>query len=409
MPWNPCDTMKLKRDFVELANRQDANMRDVCRRFGISPPTGYKWLSRYREQGMEGLEERSRIPWASPGKTARTLEAQILKVRENHPAWGGRKIRRWLQNKGTPAVPSASTITEVLRRHGLLATPSGPSGKGWTRFEKDAPNDLWQMDFKGWIRTENGGRCHPLTLLDDHSRFNLLLEACGRETMGQVKPLLERAFAHYGLPAAILCDNGSPWGDSAGFLTKFEIWLMRMGVKVYHGRPCHPQTQGKEERFHRTFKAEVLSRTTVWQDLEHCRKSFHKWREIYNHERPHEALGGEVPISRYQVSSRAMPSRLPAAGEWYGEDDVVKKISAKGTIFMRSSIWAIGEALGGEEVALRKTGEDRYEVYYCWKKLGVMDLSEPPEKGRVGYRLLTDRLRSRQGDNKTRHSTGPNV
>lgn len=409
MPWRTCNAMELKRDFVELADREDANMRDLCRRFGISAPTGYKWLARYREQGMGGLEELPRIPRVSPGKTAAKLEARILKVREAHPAWGGRKIRRWLQDQGTEDVPSASTVTEVLRRHGLLAKPSGPSGTGWTRFEKDEPNELWQMDFKGWIRTRKGGSCHPLTVLDDHSRYNLLLEACGREIMGEVKPHLERAFRTYGLPVSILCDNGPPWGDGNGFFTKFEMWLLRLGVRVHHGRPCHPQTQGKEERFHRTFKAEVLSRTTVWHDLEHCQESFRKWRGIYNHERPHEALGGDVPVSRYRVSEREMPERTPTAGDWYGEGDLVKKVSAKGAIYMKGNLWIIGEAFGGEEVALRKSGEDRYDVYYCWKKLGVMDLSDPPVRGKVGLRFLTERRKSRQTENDLPNRAGQNV
>lgn len=329
MPWTPYDAMQLKRDFVELAAREGANIREICRRFGIAPPTGYKWLTRYREHGAEGLLELSRRPRTSPAKTAVDIETKILEVRKSHPAWGGRKIRRWLQDRGLSDVPSASTVTGVLRRHGLLSTAAGPSGKGWTRFEKDSPNELWQMDFKGWIRTRDGGPCHPLTLLDDHSRYNLLLEACGHEALGEVRPLLERAFAIHGLPAAILCDNGTPWGDAMGFFTKFEVWLLRLGVNVSHGRPSHPQTQGKEERFHRTLKAEVLSRTTEWRDLEHCQASFQTWRQIYNHERPHEALGGAVPVSRYRVSERAMPEKPAPAGEWYGEDDVVKKVSGK--------------------------------------------------------------------------------
>jgi transposase InsO family protein len=396
MPWNPCDAMKLKRDFVELAGREGANMRELCRRFGIAAPTGYKWLARFREQGDEGLRELSRRPQASPAKTDAGLEAKILEVRATHPVWGGRKIRRWLQDRGFSGVPSASTVTGVLRRHGLLATPAGPSGKGWNHFEKSSANELWQMDFKGWIRTRNEGPCHPLTLLDDHSRYNLLLEACGRETLGEVKPLLERAFTIHGLPAAILCDNGAPWGDAAGFFTKFEVWLLRLGVRVSHGRPCHPQTQGKEERFHRTLKAEVLSRTTEWRDLEHCQASFQAWRQIYNHERPHEALGGAVPMSRYRASERAMPEKLAPAGEWYGKGDVVKKVSGKGTVSMRGKLWAIGEAFSGEEIALREVGENRHEVYYCWKKLGVMDLGAAPDPAGSTYRQLSERAKSRR-------------
>lgn len=237
MPWTTCDAMKLKRDFVELALREGANVRELCRRFKITAPTAYKWLGRYREHGAEGLEERPRSPARSPGKTAAEMEARIVETRHRHPSWGGRKIRHWLLNRGTAAVPSASTITAILRRHHLLEVPAGPSGKGWERFERPSPNELWQMDFKGWIRTRGDGPCHPLTVLDDHSRFNILLEACRGENAGEVRPLLERAFSIHGLPAAILCDNGKPWGDSAGSFTKFEAWLLRLGVKVYHGRP----------------------------------------------------------------------------------------------------------------------------------------------------------------------------
>ena len=395
MPWTTCDVMKLKRDFVELAGREGSNVRELCRRFGISAPTGYKWLARHREHGPAGLEERPRVPLESPGRTPAEMEVRIVAARQAHPAWGGRKIKRWLEDRGVGKVPSASTVTGILRRHGLLERPAGPSGTGWRRFERAAANELWQMDFKGWIRTRDGGPCHPLTVLDDHSRFNLLLEACGGETGGEVRPLLERAFAIHGLPAAILCDNGKPWGDSAGHFTKFEAWLVRMGVKVYHGRPRHPQTQGKEERFHRTLKAEVLSRTTEWRDLSHCRESFGAWREIYNHERPHEALGGAVPASRYRVSGRAMPERLPVPGEWYGGDEVVKKVGSKGAVFLRGVLWTIGEAFSGEEIALREAAEGRLEVYYCWKKLGAIDPVAHRDAGAGSCGTLTERTTNR--------------
>jgi transposase InsO family protein len=388
--------MKLKRDFIELASREGVNLRELCRRFGITPPTAYKWLARYREHGVGGLAELTRKPLESPGKTAAGIEERVVAARQEHPAWGGRKLRRWLQNRGIQGVPAASTITAILRRHGLLEKPSGPSGKGWQRFERKAPNELWQMDFKGWIRTRDEGPCHPLTALDDHSRFNLLLEACGSETFAGVRPLLERAFTVYGLPEAILCDNGKPWGDSSGHFTKFEAWLVRMGVKVYHGRPRHPQTQGKEERFHRTLNAEVLSKTTEWHDLAHCQRAFAVWREIYNGERPHELLDDEVPSSRYRVSQRRMPERLPAAGEWYVEGDLVKKVGRKGAVWAQGVLWTIGEAFSGEEVALRETGEGRHEVYYCWKKLGVLDLLAHRDEGGGGCGVLTERTTGRR-------------
>ena len=396
MPWMTCDAMKLKRDFVELASCEGVNLRELCRRFGITPPTAYKWLARYREHGVGGLAELARKPQESPGKTAAGIEERVVAARREHPAWGGRKLRRWLQNRGVEGVPAASTITAILRRHGLLEKPAGPSGKGWQRFERKAPNELWQMDFKGWFRTRDDGPCHPLTALDDHSRFNLLLEACAGETFAGVRPLLEQAFRVYGLPEAILCDNGKPWGDSSGHFTKFEAWLVRMGVKVYHGRPRHPQTQGKEERFHRTLDAEVLSRTTEWHDLAHCQRAFAAWREIYNGERPHELLDDEVPSSRYRVSERRMPEHLPAAGQWYGDCDEVRKVGSKGAVSVRGVLWTIGEAFSGEAIALRETAAGRLEVYYCWKKLGVIDLQAHREQGGGACGMLTERTTGRR-------------
>ncbi len=389
MPWKTCDAMELRREFVELARREGANVRELCRRFGISPPTAYKWLA--RDRAGECLADRSRKPRESPGKTPAAMEHKVVAARREHPAWGGRKLKRWLENRGETGVPSAGTITGMLRRHGLLPPPAGPSGKGWERFERETPNELWQIDYKGWFGLAGGGRCHPLAMIDDHSRFNLLLEPCAGETFCELKPLLERTFETYGLPGAILCDNGKPWGDGLGHFTRCEAWLLRLGVKVWHGRPRHPQTQGKEERFHRTLNAEVLSRTTVWEDRCHCRREFVKWRGIYNIERPHEALGGAVPASRYQVSPRVMPAKPREAGEWYGGDDVVRKVLGKGIISFGNVLWSVGEAFSGQEVALRRTGEERFEIYYCWKRIGVADFGHHRAGGSKGYAPLLER------------------
>jgi len=407
MPWKICDAMELRREFVELACREGANVRELCRRFGISAPTAYKWLA--RDRAGESLGDRSRKPLESPGKTSEAMESMVIAARREHPAWGGRKLKRWLENRGAGNVPSASTITGMLRRHGLLSQPPGPSGRGWERFEREAPNELWQIDYKGWLQLAGGGRCHPLAMLDDHSRFNLLLEPCATETFAELQPLLERAFEIYGLPAALLCDNGNPWGASCGYFTACEAWLLRVGVDVLHGRPCHPQTQGKQERFNRTLNAEVLSRTTAWHDRGHCGREFARWREIYNCERPHEALGGNVPASRYEISARKMPSKLREAGEWYGGDDVVKKVMSKGNIWFRGMQWSIGEAMRDQEVALRQTGEERFEVYYCWKLLGVADLAVHRESGAKGYAPLEREVRPLFHEPRAAHGRGGKV
>lgn len=392
MPWQTCDVMQLKRDFVELALREGTCFRKLCRSFGISPPTGYKWLSRYRDEGVEGLAEQSRARHNQPGRTAPAIERLIVEARHAHPVWGARKLRRWLENKGHRDLPQPSTITGILRRHGLLSVLPGASGQGWRRFERARPNELWQMDFKGWIPLSQGGRCHPLTILDDHSRFNLLLDACGAESGAIVKPKLEKVFRAYGLPDAILCDNGKPWGSGFGSFTAFEAWLLRVGVEVLHGRPYHPQTQGKEERFHRTLNQELLSRTTAWRDLAHCQVRFGEWREIYNHERPHDALEGNVPASRHEVSSREMPGHPREAQSWYEPGEEVRTVKSKGEITFRNIFWMVGRAFAGEKVVMRPLAEKRWEVVYCWKRIGEIDLNAAGNKPKGWYEPLKGRF-----------------
>jgi len=289
MPWNIVTAMESRLEFVKLAGVEGANISELCRRFGISRKTGYKWLARWKESEAVGLEDHSKKPLTSPLRTSEEIEELVVATRREHPVWGGRKLRAYLLREGQIGVPSASTITAVLRRHDLLGEPTdGPMPRGgWKRFERKYPNELWQMDFKGHIALSSGGRCHPLTMTDDHSRFNLVLASCANERGSTVQPLLEGVFRRYGLPDRILCDNGPPWGDAHGMPTTLGVWLLLHGVKVSHGRPYHPQTQGKEERFHKTLKAEVLSRRTVWKDLADCQGAFDKWREIYNHKRPH--------------------------------------------------------------------------------------------------------------------------
>src|SRR5665213_2004549 len=211
MPFKECSLVSQREEFCRLALGPGAHVRNLCGRFGISPTTGYKWLGQYRALGAAGLADRSRRPLTSPGQTAPALEAQVMGVRLEHCAWGGRKIRQVLRNQGLAKPPSASTITQILRRHGVLDGPGAGERRDWVRFEHAAPNDLWQMDFKGWFDL-NRGRCHPLTVLDDHSRYALEIGACGDETGETVRARLAAVFRRYGLPQRILSDNGPPWG-----------------------------------------------------------------------------------------------------------------------------------------------------------------------------------------------------
>jgi transposase InsO family protein len=372
MPWLQVTLMSQRKEFVKLAMVDGANLARLCQGFNISRKTGYKWLNRFLGEGEAGLQDRGRRPRASPWVTPPAMEEAVLRVREAHPAWGGRKIRARLQAQGWVTVPTASTITAILRRHGCIDPAASLKHRAWQRFEAAAPNDLWQMDFKGHFAAAQG-RCHPLTVLDDHSRYALGLEACDNEQTGTVKERLRRIFRRYGLPQKMLMDNGSPWGsDWAHPYTPLTVWLLKLGVQVGHSGPYHPQTLGKDERFHRTLGAELL-KYCQGLDLTKCQQRFNDWRLIYNLERPHEALGLAVPASRYRVSPRSFPETMPPVE--YGPTDVVRKVQADGSISYRQQELRVGKAFRGELVALRPTSSDGvWEVVFCSQRITKIDL-----------------------------------
>lgn len=365
--------MSQREEFCGLALQPGANVRALCRGFGVSPATAYKWLDRYRLQGLDGLADRSRRPLASPFRTDAALEARVIALRQEHPVWGGRKLRRLLEREGL-AAPSASTITQILRRHGLLDGPGAGERRDYVRFEHRAPNDLWQMDFKGHFAMERG-RCHPLTLTDDHSRYALEIGACADEREETVRRRLTRLFERYGLPRRILADNGAPWGSSgAESHTRLTVWLLDLGVAVSHGRPYHPQTQGKEERFHRTLKAEVLQ-GRIFNDLDAAQSAFDDWRAIYNTKRPHEALSMDVPASRYRASSRKMPHSI--APPEYESPAAVRKVEENGRISFKGRHLRCSKAFAGRSVALRATDTDGlFDICYRHHVLAQVDLRQ---------------------------------
>ena len=374
MPWNVKDTMSLRQEFVQLATQRRLPFSELCRRFNISRQTGYKWLARHSTQGLEGLVDRSRRPHDSPARSPDEIVAVVLDLRREH-GWGGRKIERRLQDLGHANVPAPSTITEILRRHDLLHAPEDRPQRPWQRFEHEHPNALWQMDFKGDFPTLEGGRCAPLTVLDDHSRFNIVLAACGRTTTEVVQTELERAFRCYGLPSRINTDNGAPWGSPSapGQLTELAVWLIRLGIHVSYSRPYHPQTNGKDERFHRSLKAEVLARH-VFTTHAHVQQELERWRQVYNTQRPHEALDLATPVSRYQPSPRAMPDHLPEPQ--YGPADEVLRVNSNGLVRFRGEALRLSTALKGLYVAARpKDDEDGViEFWFAHQRVAKLDL-----------------------------------
>lgn len=375
MPWKECNLMSLREEFVELAKREEANISLLCQRFGISRKTGYKWLRRFHEKGGAGLADRSRRPHRSPRRTSDELAQSVLAVRDLHPAWGGRKIRTRLEHTGRTAVPAASTITAILHRHERIQPEESLKHRAFVRFERPAPNDLWQMDFKGHIALRRGGRCHPLTVLDDHSRFAIGLQACSNERTETVQAELITIFRRYGLPKAMLMDNGSPWGGCGhDAFTPLAVWLLRLRIHVCHGQPHHPQTQGKDERFHRTLAVEVLN-SRQFDDVSECQRRFDPWRDVYNLERPHEALGMAVPASRYQMSTQTYPESLPEIV--YATGDCVRQVHRGGFIRFRGREHQVGASFHRLPVAVRPTSTDGlWDVYFCHKRITQIDERE---------------------------------
>lgn len=375
MTWRVSTVLDERRELVLAVTAGEGGVSEVSRRYGVSRQTAYKWLARARLEGEAGLEDRSRRPRVSPRRTPAEMEERVCELRRRHPAWGGRKLHHRLKALGVAGVPSPSAITDILGRNELLRADRRLK-RDWQRFEAQRPNEIWQMDFKGDFALASG-RCYTLTVLDDHSRFNLCLRACADQRGETVRAALLPVLATYGLPQAILVDNGPPWGS--GYRrqphTRFTAWLMRLGVYVSHGQPYHPQTRGKDERFHRSLGLEVLS-GREWSDLEQVQLSLDPWRDVYNFERPHEALAYTVPAARYVISPRSLPGHLPPV-EYPGTDDI-RRVQAKGEISFHGRLVPVGKAFSGQAVGLRPTEEDGvWDIYYCKQRVGRTNLRSP--------------------------------
>lgn len=371
MPWE-CKTLELTRkEFVAKAIMKTNSISELCREYGISRPTAYKWIERYKNGDC--LSDKSHEPFAKPFKTPQYQEELILNAREVHPTWGARKLHRFLQNKGYDVLPAISTISDILKRNGYISKEMSETHTPFKRFEMAAPNMLWQMDFKGHFGMLNDERCHPLTILDDHSRFSLCIDAKDNERWSYTKSSLVRIFSEFGMPDAILCDNGKPWGDSAKGYSAFDLWMMQLGVLPIHGKPLHPQTQGKEERFHRTLKTDLLSKTPI-HNLAHAQQEFDIFRYCYNNERPHEALNLDVPAKHYRASKKTYTAdaREPVydTGRWLG------KVNYKGYISINKHRYYLSETLIGKYLELIEEANDIVSLHYGNFQIAKIDMNE---------------------------------
>lgn len=373
MPFREVCRMDERQEFVMLASLEGAQVRGLCRRFGVSPTTGYKWLERWRAEGRAGLVEQSRRPLRSPSRSDAAVEDAVLSVRAAHPAWGGRKIARRLRDLGHEGVPAPSTVTAILRRHGVALGGFGGGETAFGRFERARPNELWQMDFKGHVALAGTGRLHPLTVLDDHSRFAVVLAACADQRTETVRQQLTAALRRYGLPDTLITDNGPPWGDGPGRpFTPLGVWLIEHDIRISHARPYHPQTMGKDERFHRSFKAEALS-GPPFADLAAAGQAFDHWRAVYNTQRPHEALDLAVPVSRYQPSRRGYAETVTPFD--YAPADIVRRVQQGGHVSLLGRKARLPKAFRGKAIAFRPTQQDGcFEAFFRAQFIATIDI-----------------------------------
>ena len=365
MPWITESTMSLRLSFVKEVEDKQESVSALCRKYNISRTLGYRYLARYKEEGETGLIDKACRPHHCPQQTPVELEELIVSTRKRFPDWGARKIHRCLSDDyPNLELPSLSTLTTIFKRHNLVEKVESQKRQALGRFERATPNELWQMDYKGSFLCEDKKRCFPFTVLDDHSRFSLAIKALPNERGSLLKGYLEDIFREYGLPLQINVDNGNPWGTSnlAAQYTQFNVWLLHLGIKVTHSRPSHPQTNGKIERFHRSLKQEVLKRQT-FNNFEDAQTGFDQWRDIYNYQRPHQALNMEVPAIRYKPSPREFTERLPAIE--YEQSDTVLKVGQAGYIYFNKTEYNIGKAFRSLNVAIRPTEIDgQFLVYF---------------------------------------------
>jgi transposase InsO family protein len=352
--------------FVVAASRQEKSMTALCQEFGISRTVGYQWLSRYQQGGVAAIAERSRRPHHSPRRTQGAGEQRVVELRQCYPDWGARKLRVLLQRAGLEL--GRNTIHRILLRHDLVhAGDRHPPAV--ERFERAAPNELWQMDFKGpklWPQ-----RVGPLSVLDDHSRYLIVLRAVGSTHTERVQEPLIEAFERHGVPEGMLMDQGTPWWSvhSTGGMTKLSLWLMRQGIALHWSRVRHPQTQGKVERFHGELQRALARRRMLEPEVQTWLDQF-RWE--HNYVRPHEALAMQTPASRWRPSPRRYDPNPP---RWeYPAGTKVQKVDSQGKLTLAGENWKISNALAGEWVQVVPI-QSRVQVYYCTTLVREIDFA----------------------------------
>ena len=371
--------MGLKVEFVERAMKPGARMSVLCREYGISRETGYKWLNRFKREGPDGLEERSRRPQASPIATAEEVVLAVLELREAYPRRGPKKLFVQLQRKLGAATPSIATIARILKRFGMARRKS-KFGRPVSIVEKapvahaSACNEFWTVDFKGWWRARDGQRCEPLTVRDAFSRYVLAVQLLRSNSVVEVQRVFDGLFRKYGVPLAIQCDNGVPFIDvrARGGLTRLSAWWVSLGIRIVRSRPGCPQDNGAHERMHRDMSADLQAFPAGSRIAE--QRACDRWRQEFNHLRPHEALGGETPATLYKRSA----TKPRATKFLYPPPWTVRTVDDSGSIkIVGAAAIYVGRGLARQRLALQPVEGLRHRLWFRNLDLGTVDLPMP--------------------------------
>jgi putative transposase len=378
MPWEERSVMDQRLEFVMRALHETAAFAELCQEYGISRKTGYKWKERFLQGGIPALQDESRRPQHSPEALPEATVCALVRLKQAHPAWGARKVQALYQRlHGKEQSPSESSVKRILEHAGLVAhrrprRPSQEAGRVQSRLAAAAPNQLWTVDFKGWWHSSDHQRCEPLTVRDAFSRYLLCVYPPPDATTKTVRQQFVRLFERYGLPGAIRSDNGTPFASSTAplGLSRLSAWWVALGIDLDRTDPGHPEQNGAHERMHKDLAAEVqYARKGSLQEL---RAALELWRQSYNQQRPHEALGMQTPAEVYVPSARKYrgdPEQLE-----YPLGYLARQVSGKGEIKLRGQALLLSTALAGWAVGLKPAGPQRYSVYFGRLCLGAVDL-----------------------------------
>jgi putative transposase len=371
MPWSNLSPMDQKTQFIADFLRHSQSITELCIHYAISRKTAYKWIARYQQQGISGLEDRPRSPLSCPHQTEPELVEALLDARRHHPTWGAKKLLKLLSKRDPDRNwPKRSTVCDLLARHGLIKKPRkrrhlGHPGKPATVIT--APNQVWCADFKGQFKTRDGLYCYPLTITDACSRYLIDCQGLLTTECASAKAVFEKAFRNFGLPERIRTDNGVPFATvSLARLSSLSAWWIRLGILPELIEPGKPQQNGRHERMHRTLKAETTRPAAG--NLRAQQRKFNDFREEYNQVRPHEAINLETPASLYQPSPRQMPKKLPALE--YPTHFETRYVSYNGGIRWNSDWVNVSICCAGEYVGLEEIDNAIWNVYFGPVKLG---------------------------------------